>query len=218
MTNFEKLQDALIGTIKSRGVVSEEVLEVINKVDRREFVSETFVSRAFEDIALPILGGQTISQPTIVGLMTQALEIKRSNRVLEVGTGSGYQTMILSHLCRHVYSIERYRALAYSAQKLVVNKHKRQNVSIVYADGTRGLPDAAPFDKILVTAASEDIPPTLLQQLKIGGIMVLPLGRSNLHQSLVQVVKKSTKDHRYNDLGRVRFVPLLEGVRDEKLD
>ncbi len=206
---------ALIDKVSKSGVISETVLDAMRKVDRGEFVSATFASRAYEDIALPISLGQTISQPTIVGLMTQALNIGKLHRVLEVGTGSGYQTMVLSHLCRHVYSIERFSSLAENAKKLVAGKHKRQNVSIVHADGGRGLPDAAPFDRILVTAASEEVPPFLLEQLKVGGIMVLPLGRTLSEQCLMQVIKKPGGEDEYNDLGKVRFVPLLEGVKDE---
>ena len=215
MSGVISRQAALIDKIKRRGVVAEPVLDAMLKVDRREFVSKTFASRAYDDMALPIALGQTISQPTVVGLMTQALNIKPLNRVLEVGTGSGYQTMILSHLCRHVYSLERFRSLAESAKQLVVGRHKRQNVSILHADGGRGLPDAAPFDRILVTAASEEVPPYLLEQLKIGGIMVLPVGRTLSEQCLMQVTKGAGEDDEYNELCGVRFVPLLEGVKDE---
>ncbi len=215
MTDFQDQRHHLLEIIKQQGVTAEEVLVALSKIDRREFVSRTFASRAYEDMALPIMAGQTISQPTIVGLMTQALKIDAVNRVLEVGTGSGFQTMVLSYLCRHVYSVERFQALANRAKQLVVDTHKRQNVSIVHADGSLGLPNAAPFDRILVTAASEDVPPTLLEQLKIGGIMVLPLGRENRDQFLMRVTKTTDKDHLYEDLGEVRFVPLLEGVRDD---
>ena len=215
MTDFQDQRHHLLEIIKQQGVNAEEVLVALSKIDRREFVSQTFANRAYEDMALPIMAGQTISQPTIVGLMTQALRIDEVNRVLEVGTGSGFQTMVLSYLCRHVYSVERFRALASRAKQLVIDIHKRQNVSIVHADGSLGLPNAAPFDRILVTAASEDVPPTLLEQLKIGGIMVLPLGRENRDQFLMRVTKTTDKDYLYEDLGKVRFVPLLEGVRDD---
>ena len=204
----------LIRRISSRGVRSKSVLDAMRTVDRNEFVSGSFSSRAYDDMALPIQAGQTISQPTVVGLMTQALELTPLHRVLEIGTGSGYQTMILSQLVRFVYSLERFRSLADKARARLVGLHRRQNVSILHKDGSRGLPEAAPFDRILVTAASEDVPPRLLEQLKDDGIMVLPLGRTGSDQKLMAVRMLPTGPD-FKELGDVRFVPLLEGVKDE---
>ena len=214
MNAVNRDMEILIRKVSRRGVRSEPVLDAMRAVDRNEFVSGSFSSRAYDDMALPILAGQTISQPTIVGLMTQALELTARHRVLEIGTGSGYQTMILSRIVRFVYSLERFRSLADEARARVVGTHKRQNVSILHRDGSLGLPEAAPFDRILVTAASEDVPPRLLEQLKEGGVMVLPLGRTGSIQRLV-AVKRLPSGPDYNELGDVRFVPLLEGVRDE---
>ena len=206
--------DDLIRTVKGRGVTDDRVLEVMRTLDRREFVSDSFAAMAHEDIPLPIERGQTISQPTIVGMMTQALELDGEHRVLEIGTGSGYQTLVLSHLAKYVYSLERHRRLAVAARRVVIDKHRRMNVTIATCDGTKGLPDAAPFDRIIVTAASEDVPPLLLDQLKTGGIMILPVGRSELDQRLIKI-DKSPSDLIYSDLGGVRFVPILEGVQND---
>lgn len=204
---------SLIELLKRRGIQDELVLDAIRVVDRKQFVPPSFASRAYDDIPLPISVGQTISQPTVVAVMTQELSIKPTNRVLEIGTGSGYQTAILSRLARYVYSIERFGLLASSAKRLLVDKLKLQNISLSLADGTRGLPKAAPFDRIMVTAASEDIPPALLQQLKNGGIMVLPIGSHDGDQNLVRV-QKTESGLEYSDIFPVRFVPLLEGVDD----
>ena len=206
--------DLLIQTVRSRGVDNDDILDIMGLIDRRQFVSKTFSAMAFEDMPLPIERGQTISQPTIVGLMTQALELDCEHRVLEVGTGSGYQTLVLSHLAKYVYSLERHRKLAVAARKLVIDAHKRKNVTISVGDGSRGMPDAAPFDRIIITAASEDVPPLLLEQLKVGGIMVLPVARSEMDQRLLKI-DKSRSGPVYSDLGGVRFVPLVEGVNND---
>ncbi len=206
--------DLLIQTVRSRGVVNDDILDIMGSIDRRKFVSKTFSAMAFEDIPLPIERGQTISQPTIVGLMTQALKLDSEHRVLEVGTGSGYQTLVLSHLAKYVYSVERHRKLAVAARKLVIDTHKRKNVTVSVGDGSRGMPDAAPFDRIIITAASEDVPPRLLEQLKVGGIMVVPVARSEMDQRLLKI-DKSPSGPVYSDLGGVRFVPLVEGVNND---
>ncbi len=203
----------LVQKLYRDGITSEKILEAFASVDRKDFVAGAFASRAYEDIALPITAGQTISQPKVVALSTQLLQIKAHHRILEVGTGSGYHALILSHLARHVYTVERYRSLADSALKLIVEKYKRQNVSVVHADGSFGLPSAAPFDRILVTAASEDVPPVLLNQLKTGGIMVIPLGTT--HDQQLYKIEKKDSETKYEDIADVRFVPLLEGVKDE---
>ncbi|MCE2521661.1 MAG: protein-L-isoaspartate(D-aspartate) O-methyltransferase [Rhodobacteraceae bacterium] len=204
----------LIRIVNGHGVGSDEVLAVMGGIDRRLFVADTLAAMAFEDMPLPIERGQTISQPTIVGLMTQALELDREQRVLEIGTGSGYQTLVLSHLSKYVYSIERHRKLAVAARRIVIEGHRRKNVTISVGDGSKGMPDAAPFDRIIVTAASEDVPPLLLDQLKVGGTMVLPVARSEMGQRLLKI-DKSPDGPIYSDLGGVRFVPLVEGVEND---
>ena len=192
------------------GVTDKRVLTAMENVDRGLFVKGIFSDRAYEDMPLPIECGQTISQPSVVGIMTQALNITPRDTVLEVGTGSGYQTVILSQLARRVYTVERYKRLVMSS-KLVFEHLKTTNIISLYADGSHGLPDQAPFDKIILTAAAEDPPGPLLAQLKIGGIMVLPVGQSDAVQSLIKVTRSQT-GFDYEDIRDVRFVPLVEGL------
>ncbi len=206
--------DGLIETVRRRGIEDESVLSAMGAIDRRKFVPDAFAAMAYEDIPLPIERGQTISQPTVVGMMTQALELGDHHRVLEIGTGSGYQTLVLSYLAKYVYSLERHRRLADAARKLVIETHKRINVSISVGDGTKGMPEAAPFDRIIITAASEDVPPMLVEQLKVGGKMVVPVERSEMDQRLLKI-DKTQAGLVYTDLGGVRFVPLLEGVNND---
>lgn len=196
--------------IRSRGVTDKRVLTAMENVDRGLFVKGIFSDRAYEDMPLPIECGQTISQPSVVGIMTQALNVTPRDTVLEVGTGSGYQTVILSQLARRVYTVERYKRLVMSS-KLVFEHLKTTNIISLFADGSHGLPDQAPFDKIILTAAAEDPPSPLLAQLKIGGIMVLPVGQSDTVQSLIKVTRSQT-GFDYEDIRDVRFVPLVEGL------
>ncbi|MDP1670323.1 protein-L-isoaspartate(D-aspartate) O-methyltransferase [Phaeovulum sp.] len=196
--------------LRSRGVTDARVLNAMEQVDRGLFVRGLFADRAYEDMPLPIACGQTISQPTVVGLMTQALEVGPRDTVLEVGTGSGYQAAILSMLARRVYTVDRHRRLVREAEVLFAALNLR-NIVAITADGSHGLPEQAPFDRILVTAAAEDPPGPLLAQLKIGGIMVLPVGQSDAVQSLIRVRRGET-GYEYDELRPVRFVPLIEGV------
>ena len=208
LTAEQKMQ--FLFAIRSRGVTDKRVLTAMENVDRGLFVKGIFSDRAYEEMPLPIECGQTISQPSVVGIMTQALNITPRDTVLEVGTGSGYQTVILSQLARRVYTVERYKRLVMSS-KLVFEHLKTTNIISLYADGSHGLPDQAPFDKIILTAAAEDPPGPLLAQLKIGGIMVLPVGQSDAVQSLIKVTRSQT-GFDYEDIRDVRFVPLVEGL------
>ena len=196
--------------LRSRGVTDTRVLNAMEKVDRGAFVRGIFAERAYEDMPLPIACGQTISQPSVVGLMTQALDVQPRDKVLEIGTGSGYQAAILSQLARRVYTVDRHKRLVREARE-VFDRLGLTNVTAFAADGSRGLPDQAPFDRILVTAAAEDPPGPLLAQLRIGGIMVLPVGQSDMVQSLIKVTRHAT-GFDYHELRPVRFVPLLEGL------
>jgi protein-L-isoaspartate(D-aspartate) O-methyltransferase len=208
LTAEQKMQ--FLFAIRSRGVTDKRVLTAMENVDRGLFVKGIFSDRTYEDMPLPIECGQTISQPSVVGIMTQALNVTPRDTVLEVGTGSGYQTVILSQLARRVYTVERYKRLVMSS-KLVFEHLKTTNIISLYADGSHGLPDQAPFDKIILTAAAEDPPGPLLAQLKIGGIMVLPVGQSDAVQSLIKVTRSQT-GFDYEDIRDVRFVPLVEGL------
>jgi len=199
--------------LRSRGVTDTRVLTAMERVDRGNFVRGLFAERAYEDMPLPIACGQTISQPSVVGLMTQALNVQTRDKVLEIGTGSGYQAAILSHLARRVYTIDRHRRLVREAQE-TFRDLGLVNIVAMAADGSFGLPDQAPFDRIIVTAAAEDPPGPLLAQLKIGGIMVVPVGQSDTVQHLIKVTRLET-GYDYEELRPVRFVPLVEGISTE---
>ncbi len=196
--------------LRSKGVTDARVLTAMEKVDRGPFIRGYFAERAYEDMPLPIACGQTISQPSVVGLMTQALKVSARDKVLEVGTGSGYQAAILSLLARRVYTVDRHKRLVQDATE-IFNGLDLTNIIALTADGSFGLPDQAPFDRIIVTAAAEDPPGPLLAQLKIGGIMVVPVGQSDAVQRLIRVTRLET-GFEYDELRPVRFVPLVEGL------
>lgn len=199
--------------LRSKGVTDARVLTAMEQVDRADYVKGTFADRAYEDMPLPIACGQTISQPSVVGLMTQALQISPRDKVLEIGTGSGYQAAILSKLARRVYTVDRYRRLVHAA-RAVFEANDITNITTFTADGSHGFAEQAPFDRILLTAAAEDPPGPLLAQLRVGGIMVLPVGQSDAVQSLIRVTRTET-GLEYDELRAVRFVPLLEGLGQE---
>ncbi|MEO9684510.1 MAG: protein-L-isoaspartate(D-aspartate) O-methyltransferase [Tateyamaria sp.] len=199
--------------LRSRGVTDTRVLEAMENIDRGPFIRGLFAERAYEDMPLPIACGQTISQPSVVGMMTQALNVSPRDKVLEIGTGSGYQAAILAKLARRVYTIDRHRRLVREARQ-IFDDLDLHTITAITADGSFGLPDQAPFDRILVTAAAEDPPGPLLAQLKVGGIMVLPVGQSDAVQSLIRV-HKTESGLEYDELRDVRFVPLLEGLGKE---
>ena len=199
--------------LRSKGVTDARVLTAMEQVDRADYIKGTFADRAYEDMPLPIACGQTISQPSVVGLMTQALQVNQRDKVLEIGTGSGYQAAILSKLARRVYTVDRYRRLVQAA-RAVFEANDITNITTFTADGSHGFAEQAPFDRILLTAAAEDPPGPLLAQLRVGGIMVLPVGQSDAVQSLIRVTR--TEDgFDYDELRAVRFVPLLEGLGQE---
>lgn len=200
----------LLYALRSKGITDRAVLEAMERTDRGLFVRGVFAERAYDDMPLPIACGQTISQPSVVGIMTQALALTGRETVLEVGTGSGYQAAILSRLARRVYTVDRHQRLVRAA-RAVFDKLDLSNITAFTADGSFGLPDQAPFDRILVTAAAEDPPPPLLSQLKEGGIMVVPVGQSDTVQSLIRVTRHAN-GFDYDELRDVRFVPLVEGL------
>ncbi len=208
-----EMQMQFLYALRSKGVTNTRVLAAMEKVDRGAFVRGHFADRAYDDMPLPIASGQTISQPSVVGMMTQALNVQPRDKVLEVGTGSGYQAAVLSHLARRVYTIDRHRNLAREAERLV-HELGLSNVTVMSGDGCFGIPEQAPFDRIIVTAAAEDPPGPLMAQLKIGGTMVVPVGQSDSVQSLIKVTR-SENGYDYDELMPVRFVPLMEGVASE---
>ena len=209
MTDATTLMQFLFA-LRSKGVTDVRVLTAMEKVDRAAFIRGLFSERAYEDMPLPIPCGQTISQPSVVGLMTQALKAGPRDTVLEVGTGSGYQAAVLSHVARRVYTVDRHKRLVNEARE-VFDALGLTNITAFTADGSHGLPDQAPFDRILVTAAAEDPPGPLLSQLKVGGIMVVPVGQSDAVQSLIRV-SRHERGFEYDELRPVRFVPLIEGL------
>ncbi|MCK4861022.1 MAG: protein-L-isoaspartate(D-aspartate) O-methyltransferase [Rhodobacteraceae bacterium] len=208
--NLDEQRMQFILTLRSRGISDSAVLAAMESTPRDAFLEGIFKERAYENRPLPIGRGQTISQPSVVAQMTEALELNNRCKVLEVGTGSGYQAAILSKLARRVYTVERHRPLARAARALF-QELDYSNITVVTGDGSLGLPEQAPFDRILLTAAAEDPPANLLAQLKPGGIMVLPVGQTDTVQAMIKVVK-TDNGLEYTELGEVRFVPLLEGV------
>lgn len=208
--NLSEQRMQFILTLRSKGISDPAVLAAMEATPRDAFLEGIFKERAYEDRPLPIGRGQTISQPSVVAKMTESLELNNRCKVLEVGTGSGYQAAILSRLVRRVYTVERHRPLARAARALF-QELDLSNITVVTGDGSLGLPEQAPFDRILLTAAAEDPPANLLAQLKPGGIMVLPVGQTDTVQAMIKVVK-TDNGLEYTELGEVRFVPLLEGV------
>ena len=211
--NAAESRAKLVLGLRSQGVTDPAVLNAIERTPRDLFVPELFQDRAWEDSALPITCGQTISQPFIVGLMTQALTLEPRARVLEIGTGSGYQTAILSRLSRLVYTVERYRTLMAEAEARFAVLGLT-NVITRFGDGGEGWKEQAPFDRILVTAAASDEPTRLLAQLKPAGVLVAPVGKGPV-QRLLRYAGDGKGGFTEQQLGEVRFVPMLDGVAKE---
>jgi len=196
--------------LRRRGISDQAVLRAVEEVPRERFVASRLIGSAYADQALPIDCGQTISQPYVVAYMTEQLEVEPYHRILEVGTGSGYQAAVLSRLAREVVSIERYRTLADAARERLATLGY-SNVTILSGDGFAGVPERAPFDRIMVTAAAEEVPAALVDQLAARGKMVLPLGPRSGTQRIVKLVKAADGALTRQNLIAVRFVPLLRG-------
>jgi protein-L-isoaspartate(D-aspartate) O-methyltransferase len=209
MTEFTLLRDRMVGEqIEPRGVTDPRVLQAMRQVPRERFVDPDQADHAYEDRPLPIAEGQTISQPFIVALMLQAAGIKPSDRVLEIGSGSGYGAAVLSELAMRVWSIERHPKLARMAGSRIAELG-RANVTVLRADGSNGWPPAAPFDAIIVTAGGPVIPEALKQQLSVGGRLIIPVGPYGEVQKLMKVTRTSAAEWIEEDLGAVQFVPLV---------
>jgi protein-L-isoaspartate(D-aspartate) O-methyltransferase len=201
----------LLMELRRQGIADTDVLSALETTPREMFVPEIFADRAYDNVALPVDGGQTISQPFVVAYMTAALDLKPASRVLEVGTGTGYQTAVLAKLAKRVYTIERDPHLAAEAEERLKKLHLF-NVDLRISDGTRGWPGQAPFDRIIVTAAARENPPAaLLDQLVIKGLMVIPIDRGVDGQVLIRI-RRTARGFESTDLLPVKFVPLLEGV------
>jgi protein-L-isoaspartate(D-aspartate) O-methyltransferase len=204
-----KDQIGLIMQLRRRGIRDTNVLRAIERVPRDLFVDPAFADHAYQDIALPIECGQTISQPYVVAYMTEQLGLDLRHKVLEVGTGSGYQAAVLSHLCRRLYTVERWRELQKAAERRF-GEINITNITTIIGDGWLGWPPQAPFDRIIVTAAAREAPAKLIEQLKVGGRMVIPLGESRDAQQLV-AIDKTDAGITEKSLLPVRFVPLVQG-------
>lgn len=196
----------LVEKLRDRGIADEQVLNAIGKVPRHYFFDETFWEQAYKDIAFPIGDGQTISQPYTVAYQTELLHIKPGHKVLEIGTGSGYQTCILLELGAKVYTIERQENLYRRTTQVL--PHMGYQAEFFLGDGSKGISDHAPYDKIIVTAGAPLVPEILLKQLKIGGIMVIPVGNER-SQKMITVLRVSDKDYERIELDTFHFVPLL---------
>jgi len=206
---YELLREKMVEEqILYRGITNKRVIEVMKKIPRHLFIPENKRRYAYEDGPVEISFGQTISQPYIVAYMTEQLELDEESRVLEIGTGSGYQTAILASICKEVYTMERLSQLLEMAKK-ILEELKFKNIYFFSGDGWRGLPDYAPFDRIIVTAAPEIVPPALKGQLAVGGIMIIPVGPM-YNQVLLKIIRKNKNNFEEEVLEAVRFVPLVK--------
>ena len=209
MNDFLLHKANLIMQLRSQSITDKSILSAVEKVPREKFVPESLRQHAYENASLPIAGNQTISQPYVVARMTQELALKQSDRVLEIGTGSGYQTAILSFLARRIYTVERIRPLLVSAENQL-KALKISNVLFRHADGHLGWPEAAPFEKIIVTCQIKNIPETLKAQLKDGGILVAPVGEAG--KEMLLKVSRNGDQFKMEELMAVRFVPMVAGT------
>ncbi|MFP4249892.1 MAG: protein-L-isoaspartate(D-aspartate) O-methyltransferase [Armatimonadota bacterium] len=212
--DYEARREAMVDTLVAEGIISDaRVIEAMKKVPRHEFVPRGQMGSAYEDSPLPIGEGQTITAPSVVGMMTEALQPQETHRVLEIGTGSGYQAAVLAEVVRHVYTIEIVEALATSARSRLEDLDYT-NVTVRHGDGYEGWPEHAPFDRIIVTAAPEEIPPALLDQLKDGGLMVIPIAEDGWAQKLYLVEKNGDQIEK-TELADVIFVPMTGGDEEQ---
>jgi protein-L-isoaspartate(D-aspartate) O-methyltransferase len=206
------LRKKLVETVKSKGITDEKVLEAIERIPRHFFLDSAFDEVAYEDKAFPIAEGQTISQPYTVAYQTQLLEVKPFDKVLEIGTGSAYQASVLAELGAQVYTIERQKKLFEGNKKFAYIK-KYPNIKFFYGDGYEGLPTFAPFDKVLITAAAPEIPQKLVAQMKVGGMMVIPVGSGGV-QIMKRLIKQADGSMKEEVYDRFSFVPMLGGKND----
>ena len=200
----------LLMELRRAGIGDARVLGAIEKTPREKFVSSAFEDQAYENLALPIGQGQTVSQPYVVALMTEKLDLGERHNALEIGTGSGYQTAVLARLCRRVFSVERHRELLGDAERRF-GELRLRNIVCRLGDGTKGWPEQAPYDRVIITAAAPEVPPTLIGGLALGGILVAPVGDDHRDQQLIRI-RRHDQGFSTEDLGLVRFVPLVAGL------
>jgi protein-L-isoaspartate(D-aspartate) O-methyltransferase len=206
----------LLMELRRAGISDARVLGAIEKTPRERFVPPAFADQAYENVALPIDHGQTVSQPYVVALMTEKLEVGARHNVLEIGTGSGYQTAILARLARRVFTIERHRELLHEAEARL-DALRLRNIVFRFGDGTRGWPEQRPYDRVIVTAAAAEVPAALVDGLAPDGVLVAPVGAERRDQQLVRI-RRTTDGFATEDLGPVRFVPLIAGLPGQKVD
>ncbi len=206
------MRKALVEAIRNKGVKDEKVLEAIGNVPRHWFIDSSFLEFAYEDKPFPIGSGQTISQPFTVAKQTELLNVAKGMKVLEIGTGSGYQACVLSELGAKVYSVERQKKLYLKTKEFL--KKLPYRVKVFYDDGNKGLPAFAPFDRILITAAAPEIPETLIAQLKPGGILVAPVGKGSV-QEMIRITKNDDDSLKTEKFGSYRFVPMLKNKAND---
>ncbi len=207
------LRRILVEELKNKGISNEDVLNAINKVPRHVFLDSSFLDFAYQDKAFPIGSGQTISQPYTVAFQTSLLDIKKNLKVLEIGTGSGYQACVLAEMGARVFSIERQRKLYLKTKSFLSEFPYR--IKTFLGDGNKGLPTYGPFDRIIITAAAPEIPQTLIDQLKTGGIMVIPLCENEHHQTMLKITKMEDGDLKKETFGDFRFVPMLKNIGND---
>ncbi len=208
--SLDDKKKTLLNKLKEQGITDEIVLEVIADVPREDFIPDFLRSQAYENAALPIESEQTISQPYIVAYMTQELRVTKNHKVLEIGTGSGYQAAVLAKLCKRLFTIERHMPLFKGAEEMF-KKLRLYNITTLFGNGMKGWKEQQPFDRIMVTAAGEEIPDELLYQLKDGGIMIIPVGAQDETQHVVRITRNGD-DFDVKTLLPVKFVPLLSGI------
>jgi len=215
LSGLEARKVRLLMYLRRQGITCTRTLAAIESIPREIFVPSTFQHQSYEDMALPIGLGQTISQPMVVATMTQSLSITDRHKVLEIGTGSGYQAAILSKLCRRLYTIERHRPLLVQAEEKF-SEMRLRNITAMNGDGMKGWSPQAPFDRIIVTAAAQGtLPDDLIQQLAIGGILIAPVGEGDADQKLIKITRHGEDRYECEDLINVRFVPLLPEIAEE---
>lgn len=206
-SKHQGLRNQLANVLEAKGIVDKNVLKAVRKIPRHLFIDSSFESHAYQDKAFPIAAEQTISQPYTVAFQTQILSVKKAQKILEIGTGSGYQTAVLLELNAEVYTIERQREL-FKKTSLFLPKLGYQPKKFIFGDGYKGLPEQAPFDKIIVTAGAPFVPKALLGQLKVGGSLLIPVGDKT--QRMTLFTRKSLKEFEKQELGDFAFVPMLE--------